>query len=346
MARQLRVEFPGAIYHVAVRMLGDWKREENLLFENDADRERFLSRLADRVEQYRVRLYLYRLLTNHVHLVFKTPEANCARFMQSLLTAYTVYFNLRHGRHGHLLDGRYKAKVVGGDDYLLALSRYVHLNPVHVGVLKDRPIEERIQYLRQYRWSSYPAYISLGKPEGFVDYGPMLAEMAWRSGERPERYRAFVEGGLAESDDDFKAALKESPRSIGGAAFRGWVDDLYQELIASQACPEDAAFRRITEPLAADAVLKVLADVFGVSADEFQRRRRNSSLRGVAARFLCRHAGLTQRAAAEVLKIGSGAAVSHQLRKLAADVGQDRRLRRLVAQAEKRVAGLREGGGG
>lgn len=89
--------------------------------------------------------------------------------MQSLSTAYTVYSNLRHRRHGHLLDGRYKAKVVEGDDYLLALSRYVHLNPVCVGALRDRSIEERIRYLRQYRWSGYPAYIGLGKPETFVD---------------------------------------------------------------------------------------------------------------------------------------------------------------------------------
>ncbi|MDI6810018.1 MAG: transposase, partial [Candidatus Eisenbacteria bacterium] len=100
MARHLRVEFPGAIYHVAIRMLGDWKKEENLLFEDDADRERFLSRLADRVEQYHIRLYLYCLLTNHVRLVFETSEGNCSKFMQSLSTAYTVYFNLRHGRHG------------------------------------------------------------------------------------------------------------------------------------------------------------------------------------------------------------------------------------------------------
>jgi REP element-mobilizing transposase RayT len=73
---------------VAVQMLGNWKKEENLLFEDDTDRERFLSRLAERVEQYNIRLYLYCLLTNHVHLVFETPEGNCSKFMQSLSTAY------------------------------------------------------------------------------------------------------------------------------------------------------------------------------------------------------------------------------------------------------------------
>jgi REP element-mobilizing transposase RayT len=345
------VEFPGAIYHVAVRMLGNWKKEENLLFEDDADRERFLSRLADRVEQYNIRFYLYCLLTNHVHLVFETPEGNCSKFMQSLSTAYTVYFNLRHGRHGHLVDGRYKAKLVEGDQYLLALSRYVHLNPAHVGGMKNKPIEERIRYLRQYPWSSYPSYIGRSKALDFVDYGPMLGQRSGQRRERPKRYRQFVESGLAESDpsspgydatsEDFKAALKESPRSIGSNTFRAWVDDLYQKLVETHKRPEDVSFRRITEPLAADAVLEILADVFGVPVDEFRQRRRNSPLRGVAARFLCRYAGLTQREVAATLQAGSGAAISQQMKKVAGQPPKDRRLRRLVEEAEERLNALR-----
>ena len=116
MARQLRVEYPGAIYHVTCRMVGNRKDEETFLFKDDADRERFLDRLGERVEQFHIRLYLFVLMTNHFHLVFETPEANCSKFMQSLSTAYTVYYNLRHRRHGHLLDGRFKAKLVEGDD--------------------------------------------------------------------------------------------------------------------------------------------------------------------------------------------------------------------------------------
>jgi REP element-mobilizing transposase RayT len=343
MARQLRVEYPGAIYHVAMRMLGDWKKEENHLFEDDADRERFLTALADRVEQYNIRLYLYCLLTNHVHLVFETPEGNCSKFMQSLSTAYTVYFNLRHGRHGHLLDGRYKAKLVEGDDYLLTMSRYVHLNPVHVGAMKDKPIPEQIDYLRQYRWSSYPAYIGQVKPQSFVDYGPMLEEMGEKRREQAKHYREYVESGLAKSDDDFKVALKESRRSVGSAGFRAWVDELYQKLVDTHRCPEDVAFRRITEPLAAEKVLGVLAEIFEVETEAFCRRRRDSSLRGVAARFLCRYAGLTQRQAAEVLKTGSGAAVSHQLSQLAVNLEKDRTLRRRVEQAEAHLAKHRQG---
>ena len=120
MARHLRVECEGAIYHITSRMLGDARSR---LFRDDRDRERFIARLAERVEQHDIRLYLYVLMRNHIHLVFETPQGNCSQFMQSLLTSYTVYFNLRHNRHGHLLDGRYKAKLVEGDEYLSALTR-------------------------------------------------------------------------------------------------------------------------------------------------------------------------------------------------------------------------------
>ncbi|MFW6152433.1 MAG: transposase, partial [Verrucomicrobiota bacterium] len=226
MARHLRVEYPGAIYHTTCRMIGDWRKEQTFLFEDDADRERFLERLGERVEQYNIRLYIYVLMTNHFHLVFETPEANCSKFMQSLSTAYTVYFNLRHSWHGHLLDGRYKAKVVEGEDYLLSLSRYVHLNPVQIAGQKRKPIGERIKALRAYKWSSYPSYIGRRKAMDFVEYGPVLAEMKGRRSEWPKRYRQFVESGLAESDEDFKVALKESPRSIGSDYFRARIDEL------------------------------------------------------------------------------------------------------------------------
>ena len=347
MARHLRVEFPGAIYHVTCRMVGDaplpgsygatsWPPEKRL-FRDDADHERFLDRLAERVEQFNIRLYLFVCMTNHFHLVFETPEANCSKFMQSLSTAYTVYYNLRHGRHGHLLDGRFKAKLVEGDDYLLSLSRYVHLNPVQVGSQKRKPIEERIKILRAHRWSSYPSYIGRHKALDFVEYGPLLAEMHGKRREWPKRYREFVESGLAESDDDFKVALKESPRSIGSDGFRAWIDELYQKRVATHAKPEDISFRHITEPLPLAQVLGVVADAFGVEVGEFSRRRHGSPLRAVAAKYLIRYSGLTQRDVAEHLSMGSGAAVCNQLKALPEKLDKSRTLQKTMRQLERRL---------
>jgi REP element-mobilizing transposase RayT len=323
-------------------MIGDRQLDRSRLFVDNKDRERFIDCLSDRVGQYDIRLYLFACMTNHFHLVFETPEGNCAKFMQSLSTAYTVYYNLRHGRHGHLLDGRYKAKLVEGDEYLLALSRYVHLNPVRVDGIKDKPIAERIKYLREYAWSTYPSYIGERKAFDFVEYAPILAEMSGKRRDWPRRYREFVETGLAEEDEDIKLALKESPRSIGGEGFRVWVDELCRKLIESHRRPEDAAFRRITEPLSADKVLAILAEVFEVPVAEFNRRRRASALRGIAGRFLVRYAGMTQREAAVKIGAGSGGAVSRQMRKVRELLENERPLRRLVERADKRMEELRQ----
>ncbi len=352
MARHLRVEFPGAIYHVSVRMVGDWRTDKSKLFKDAADYERFLDRLGERVDQFNIRLYLFVCMTNHFHLVFETPEANCSKFMQSLTTAYTVYYNKRHRRHGHLVDGRYRAKLVDGDhtsprlrtasDYLLELSRYVHLNPEHVGSQKGKPIAERIKHLRAYKWSSYPSYIGKRKALDFVEYGPILSQMAGRKKrEWPKLYREFVETGLAESDDDFKVALKLSPRSIGSDEFRARVDEYYQKQIEGHARPEDISFRHMTEPLMSDEVLHIIAEVFDVEPDEFRRRRRDSPLRAIAARYLIRYAAQSQRDVAEYLNTGSGSAISKQLTRLNDKLTGDRKLRRQLKQLDKLFAAIR-----
>ncbi len=345
MARPLRIEYSGAIYHITCRMVGEktdhldgmkWPADKRL-FRDDADRARFLEQLEDRVQQFHIRLFLFVLMTNHFHLVFETPEANCSKFMQSLLTAYTVYYNLRHRRHGHLLDGRFKAKLVAGDDYLLALSRYVHLNPVQIGAMKDKPITVRIEALRSWRWSSYPSYIGKRKALHFVACGPLLAEMSGRPQEWPKRYREFVESGLSTPDDGIKAALKESPRSVGGDGFRAWIDELYQQRVATYACPEDVAFRHTTEPLAPNEVLRVLAEVLDVEPDAFRQRRYKSPLRAVAARMLIQYAAQSQRAVAALLEMGSGSAVCKQLSSLPEKLSEDQRLCRRVQQAAEHL---------
>ena len=124
MARHLRLEFEGAIYHVTSR-----GNERSNIFANDRDKERFLEKLAENVEQHHVRVYAYIIMTNHYHLLLETPRGNLSVFMQQLNTSYTMYYNVSHRRVGHLFSGRFKAKVVAGDEYLLKLTRYLHLNP-------------------------------------------------------------------------------------------------------------------------------------------------------------------------------------------------------------------------
>ena len=347
MARHLRVEYPGAIYHVTCRIVGSVteaggdimeRHSEKCLFRDDADRERFLVKLSERVEQFNIRLYLFVLMANHFHLVFETPEANCSKFMQSLLTAYTVYYNLRHRRHGHLLDGRFKSKLVDGDSYLLALSRYVHLNPVQIASMKHKVIEERIKVLRAWPWSSYPSYIGVCTPLSFLSRGPLLAEMGGPRRAWPRLYREFVEGGLVESDDELKTMLTLSPRSIGSDEFRSQIDELYQERLKTFARSEDVSFRHLTEPMPPEDVMKVLVEVFAVELEDFKRRKRNCPLRAVAARMLIRYAALDQREVATLLNIGSGSAVCKQLSYLPDKLSKDAQLWRRVELIEKHLS--------
>jgi hypothetical protein len=181
----------------------------------------------------------------------------------------------------------------------------------------------------------YPSYIGTRKALDFVDYGPLLASMHGKRHGWPPRYRAFVEGGLAESDEDFQVALKQSPRSIGGDGFRAWIDDLYQDRLEAHARPEDVSLRHIGRSLPANDVLHKLAAIFGVETDEFRRRRHNSPLRAAAARMLIRYAGLTQRDVAVLLNCGSGSAVCKQITRLAEKLSADRQLFRKIERAEE-----------
>ena len=330
MARLLRVEYPGAIYHVTIR--GNNRRA---LFVDDKDRERFLDRLGEYGEEYGIRIYAYCLMSNHVHLVVETPEANLGRFLHRLQTAYTTYFNLRHEESGHLTQGRYGAKTVEGDEYLLHLVRYVHLNPVFVDGMREKDLPERRKALRAYRWSSYRRY--LGRREGeFVEVGPVLALMpASRVGRRRVEFRKYVEEGMAESDEEFLELKDRSRLGIGSEDFCGKMQDLYDGVVRGRKRPEDVALRRVGRRLDAPRVVETVCRHFGEAPESVGRRTRGGWLRAVVARMLSRHGGLTQREIAPLLGVRTGKAASVQLSRLAIALGNDRRLARQVADIEQ-----------
>jgi len=335
MARLLRVQFPGAIYHVTLR--GNNRRT---LFRDDKDRARFLARLSEYAEELRIRLYIFCIMSNHVHLLIETPEANLSAFMQKLQTAYSVYFNLRHGESGHVMDGRYKAKLVEGDDYLLKLSRYIHLNPVFIGKLRTFELRERIKVLRGYRWSSYRSYIGEDRALEYVEYGPMLGFMRGSQAKKRRAYRKFVESGLAESDDEMRRVMKESRLSMGGEAFREKIRDLHHDLVSKHRRTEDVALRKIGSRLPVDRILDAVCAVLGVHRGEIKRRRRDSWLRPLTARMLSKYGGLTQRGIADVMGIGTGASVSDQMRRLEDERLWNKELDVLVKRAESQLVTL------
>ncbi len=324
MPRPRRIEYEGAVYHVTAR-----GNERRTIFEDDADRDYFLRVLGESVGQFDVRLYLFCLMGNHVHFVVETPHANLGRFMHRLQTAYTVHFNRRHERCGHLMQGRYQAWLVETDAYMLRLSRYVHLNPVFTAALRQQPVAERIAFLRRYSWSSYRAYIGRARPPAFLDTGPVLAMMA--PGGTAETYRRFVEVAIEDLDAAFLEVKSRSGLCLGSQTFREKVQSLYQNLRPGEKRAEDISFRRRGAWRPTEEVLDVVCRHLGVDRAALRRRRRDSWDRAIASRMLCDQAGLTQQQVADMLGIGSGGAVGKQLQKLTEELAHNARLRRLIA---------------
>jgi REP element-mobilizing transposase RayT len=329
MARKLRVEYEGALYHVTVRSNGGAP-----LFAADKDRGYLLGRIDEARERHGVRVYLYCLMGNHFHLVVETPRGNLGRFMQGILTGYGVYYNRRHQVHGHVTQGRYGAKLVEGNEYLLKLSRYVHLNPVKIKGVKTKPLAERVELLRSYPWSSFRGYAGLAHPHKMVEREPLLLLQEGPRKRRLEAYRTFVEAGVAQDDEEFQAVLGRSAQCIGGDEFRDEVEDRYTALLEKTKRPEDVALRRRSKVLGAATVLATVSRMAGIEKDRLRVRTRDCRWRAVAARMLCRYGGLTQREAAQELGLRTGVAVSCQLRQLARLLASDARLARAVRQIE------------
>lgn len=328
MARKLRVQFKGAIYHVTIRGV-----ERRAIFDDENDRKRFLERLSEAVEEYGVRLYLFCLMTNHVHLLIETPRANLSAFMHKLQTAYTVYYNLRHKRVGHLMQGRFWDKPVEGDEYLLTLSRYIHLNPVFVDPIKGQSLKCRIAELQMYPWSSYQGYAGLAKSGDFVDDGPILAMMEVPEKKRRRAYRRFVEAGIAKTDNEFLEILEGSAWGIGGSEFQERIRDLHTDMARQAKRPEDVSFRHAVHKISPEAVLGIVADMFGMKSDDLRKRRYDCVVRAVTAQMLGRYVGMNQRDIGGLLSIGTGSAVCRQLKRL-----RDRRAR--SSDLDTRIAGI------
>jgi putative transposase len=222
VARALRIEFEGAFYHLCGR--GNARQR---IFSDDKDCAKFIELLIESLDRYDVAVHAYVLMGNHYHLIGETRCANLGRWMHWLTTAYTVYFNRRHRRVGHLFQGRYKSIVLEAEGYLLSLSRYVHLNPVRGRVIgKGDPVERR-KRLRSWRWSSYPGYAGLIKPESWITHERVMEELGGSKAGRALEYRRFVEEGLLrEIENPLEAAKWQT--ALGREEFLRRMADLLQ----------------------------------------------------------------------------------------------------------------------
>jgi putative transposase len=182
MVRPLRIEFPGAVYHITAR--GNARAK---IFKDDADRDTFLSVLEQVLTRFDWLLHAYCLMDNHYHLMIDTSEANLSAGMRQLNGVYTQRFNRRHRRVGHVFQGRFKAIVVDRDSYLLELCRYVVLNPVRARMVREA---------KDYPWSSYRATAGLSLVPRYLTCDWILSQFGKSRVATQKRYRAFVAEGM------------------------------------------------------------------------------------------------------------------------------------------------------
>lgn len=185
MARPLRIEYDGAVYHVTSR-----GNERKNIFRDDEDRLLFLDILKKVNEKHNWLCHAYCLMNNHYHLVIETPDGNLSKGMRQLNGVYTQTFNKRHDRVGHIFQGRYKAILVSKESHLLETCRYVVLNPVRAKATETP---------EEWKWSSYRSTTGLEKPHPCLTIDWILGQFSTKRGFAIKKYRGFVKAGIGES---------------------------------------------------------------------------------------------------------------------------------------------------
>ncbi|MEW6560279.1 MAG: transposase [Pseudomonadota bacterium] len=182
MSRPLRLEFPHALYHVTAR--GD---RQEAIFEDDSDRRLFLEILGDAVADFNWQVHAYCLMTNHYHLLVETPDGNLSKGMRQLNGSYTQRSNRKHGRVGHVFQGRYKAILVDRENYLLEVARYVVLNPVRAGM---------VRLAQDWPWSSYDAMTGQADAPRWLTTDALLSSFGTERAAAMRAYAQFVAEGV------------------------------------------------------------------------------------------------------------------------------------------------------
>lgn len=204
MPRKARLDVPGALHHIMVRGIN-----KSAIFDDDQDRQKFLDRMGANIIEAKCSIYAWVLMTNHVHLLFKSGGKGITTVMRKLLTWYAIYYNRRHKRTGHLFENRYKSILCDEDNYLLALIRYIHLNPIRAGMVKT------MEELDRYPWCGHSAVMSKRECH-WMDTDYVLLQFNDTKRRAGNAYRKFVQEGIG---------MGRKPELTGGGLVRslgGW----------------------------------------------------------------------------------------------------------------------------
>jgi REP element-mobilizing transposase RayT len=304
MTRPLRIQYPGAFYHITSR-----GNERKAIFKSIKDREKFLSYLETATERYNARIISYCLMDNHYHLFLKTPEGNLSQIMRHINGAYTTYFNTKRQRSGHLFQGRYKAILVEADEYATELTRYIHLNPVRAGVVEDPAV---------YPWSSFKYYIGLKKSPEWLVVNFILDAFGRTYSTAYKAYRDFVNALVKQ---EYESPLKEVFAStiLGSLDFINYIQKNYLD--------SDKNNRDIPAltKLAKKRAIEEIKEAVGVVIEDDP-----ALVKKVALYISHRFSGRKLKEIGDSFKIGESA-VSQNSRRLEGILAKDKKLQKQIS---------------
>ena len=316
MSRPLRIQFPGAVYHVMNR---GGARQATFL--DDDDYQAFLDTLAEAHRLWGIEVFAYCLMRNHYHACLRTPKGNLSRVMRHVDGIYTQRFNRRHGRDGSLFRGRYRAILMDADEYLSAVVRYIHLNPVEAGMVTQP---------QDYRWGSHRYYL---QPKGVPNWLD-TAEVLEQIGERTV-FHEFVLSGNEESLEEYYRGQRRSP-ILGG---EGFIERVRQpaEILAR----EYPRYERRAVQADPERVMRKIVEQYNVKREEVFRgvRGRENEARKVAMYLVKRCCDRTLPEIANYFGTKGYASVSWNCRVVESKMAKERKFK---DQIEKIAASINQ----
>lgn len=332
MARALRIQYPGAYYHVTCR--GNEKKE---IFLDSTDRQVFLEKLSYSLNIYNVSLLAYTLMMNHFHILLTTPDGNLSEFMRHFNITYTSAFNRRHDRVGHLYQGRYKAFLIDADNYLLEVSRYIHLNPIKTKTYSKKPAKDKWSTLLDNEFSSLPGYLSLRKRKHFIDYAIVLSQMGGDNRDGRGRYRRFIGRGV---EEDTNSPL-ELGKGNGIVGERGFVEQIKARFV-SNSLPkrEQPSLRELGKAFQPEELIDQFLRLTGKEKKEICRRGKNSVERAMLMDFLYRFCQISQPQIGRLVGGIDYSSVSQARRRLHNRIARDSELRKAYSELTSQMIDL------
>jgi REP element-mobilizing transposase RayT len=285
----------------------------------------FLDKLKTSLGIYEVRIHAYVLMSNHFHLIVETPKGNLSEFMRHFNISYTAAYNQRHSRVGHLYQGRFKAILIDADNYLLELSRYVHLNPVRLASYQRRDGRETSKDLERYHWSSLGGYISAAQKPFWMTYDMVLGYV----GGSRRKYRKFVIEGIRQGYETPWEAVK-------GQAVLGkddFVERVKTRVKRKGSRREQPAVREF-EAIDPAKILRAVARYCKLAGNQLTGKRTGyRDERAIALELMYRHGGASQARIGELVGLDY-TAVSRERTRLRERIESDKRLKKRLIEIE------------